>query len=385
MFDFGKNLYTDLTSNHQPIPIIIGGLLTKIISYNTLFQLIERLRLSMWIYQVLIGAYVVYRFKTKGLLATIFYSSLSYYYFGWHILAKSLASPLIGLIFLELHDSKQKNYLSIIIFYLTINFLFFTLLPLWPFLIFSLIWFWNIQTWKQRKLGLIVLVTFTMGMFALINPIAWWQETVINNFRYFLPYQESLSLQKNFQLLIFPVQSLVKLKSNTARFILLSFILGMTYLFTAHKKLKNKQNYIKIIFFFGLLLSLNTRVTNPAAGYYNGFHLFPYLAGLSALVAITITKFSKKNQIFGFFLCLILMANNLPWTLEKKDKLNEYFINYGEFEAYGKVIKILATTNDTLITGPDGAGYINLIAQLPIPGRQVFHLDWAARSPFLQS
>jgi len=70
--------------------------------------------------------------------------------------------------------------------------------------------------------------------------------------------------------------------------------------------------------------------------------------------------------------------------LSKTDKLSQYFIQYSTYESYGNAIKAIKPQNATLLSGPDGAGYMNIMGDIPFPGRQLFHLPWAYRSPMLR-
>lgn len=88
MHTFDKTLYADLSTNHQPIPVYFGAFLMDVIPYVTLFELIERLRLGMFLFFLLIGVGLVARFREQGLFAFVLTFSVGYYFFAWHVLRK---------------------------------------------------------------------------------------------------------------------------------------------------------------------------------------------------------------------------------------------------------------------------------------------------------
>lgn len=400
LVEFGSKLYTEVTSNHQPLPILAGAGLMEVIPYNTLFQLIERLRLSMLLFQLVTAVVIVARFRWRGLLAVMLYSSLSFYFFGWYVLAESLAAPAIVWVVLALLETKRSKATAThtstsldkttIVTQVALWWLFFNLLPLWPLVGLSQLWLWFHSTWLQRKLALAINLVLSVLLFLLVNPFDWFREAIMNNVQFFLPYEKTLTADILPRLIFLPFLSFLSPESATAR-----FMAGCTFLLVAlaiywRKKLKQPYVILRIVFLVGLLLSLNTRVSDPEAIFYSGFHLFPYLAALSAVVAFGATEFFKLSKklptvlrlLPAAFVILIVATSN-PWLFSPSNKMSEYFIQYSTYEAYGKAIATVAPESATLLSGPDGAGYMNIMGNIPIAGRQLFHLQWAYRSPML--
>lgn len=409
---FNQKLYTDLTTNHQPVPVLLGLGLVKLIKFNTLFQLIERLRLSMLIFHFLAAIFITLKFKWKGLLSVVLYSSLIYLYFGWYVLAEAIVAPGVAWIILELlsltkktkHPAKievsnianQVSDLDNLFFHVLVTLLAFSLLPLWPFCALSLIYFWLHLKPAQRSIGAAIVFSLTAIMFAFISPLAWFRETIWHNYKYFLPYDTNLGLSEIPSLILLPLTDIKNLGSSAVRFLFAGTVFIISSLIYQFK-LKNKANkkleihsWLKIIFLALILFSLNNRVTHSSDIFYRGFHLYPYIASFSSLLAYlgwtTFTQARHKGFKIGLVgFLLILVLSNLSWIRERKDKLNEYFINYGTFDAYARALKIISPPDATLMSGPNGAGYINIMSEIPLAGRQLFHLPWAYRSQFLRS
>lgn len=384
MLRANQELYVDLSTNHQPIPVIVGGLLARFLPYNSLYLLVERLRLVMFGWLVLSGAFLVWRFRWRGLLASVFLLSLSYWYLGWYVLAESLAAPIVSGLFLFVLESIDKRWnprnLDAIIIGASLFWITFNLVPLWPFALLSGIWFlWRFGP-QQRKILVFIGTCLTILLFFFVPPLAWFEETVVNVVRYFLPYEAKANLLAT---LVYPIVNLTKPLSPIGRWYWLTTPVVALVLYG------NRRRWPWLVP-LGLLLSLNFRVDMPDATFYNGFHLFPYLAGWSALFALSATHLwrsgkAKAGKYLLVVVLLLLVGNNFSWVGEKIDKRSEHEINYGTHQSIANVLTLIKHPGDNLLTGPDGSGYINMFADMTFADRQNFHLNWAWRSPKLRA
>ncbi|MBP7740852.1 hypothetical protein KA089_01565 [Candidatus Woesebacteria bacterium] len=391
MTEYGRHLYTYLSTNHQPLPILVGSL-SKYISYNTLFVFIDNLRVLMWFFAFVTSFFIVFRFQWRGLLSVMLTYSLSHYFFGWHVLAESLVIPSVIWILLSIFDKKvllsDKIIFGFSSFWIT-----FSLLPLWPFVLVSNFYYF----WSKKNTIKFVLVGFlvpTLILFMFINPFNWWQETIINNVMFYLPYEATQDIGHYFRLLFYPFLYLSQFENQIARFYLaLTTLLITSFLLFKKQILQNKKSILKLVIFALLIASLNPRISLPSDSPYELFHLFPYVAGISVLISVILsyvysyfkTSTNARKILIAecIFVCLILI-NNLQWVWEKRDKLSDYYIKYDTFQAYGNALKTIKNDGDTLITGPNGVGYLNMMAGIPIFGKQNFHLEWSYRVPYLR-
>ena len=136
-----------------------------------------------------------------------------------------------------------------------------------------------------------------------------------------------------------------------------------------------------------MLVSLNTRAPNAALIFYRGIHSLPILAGMMALIgsfyAFLLRYFTPetKKRLVVFILFLLIIVGR--FMKEDINQLDDYYIQYGNFESIGKALKQITKPGDTLATMPDGYGYINQVAEIPIFGKQNFHLSWSFYVPYL--
>lgn len=389
--EFGRHLYVDLSTNHQPIPILVGGALAKLIPAVTFFEFIDRLRIGMWAVAAVTSAVIALRFRWAGVIAVILTYSLGHYFFAWHVLADSLVVPAVIWVLLASAKASQKK-LDHLLFGAALFWIVFNLVPLWPFAVATAahyIWLNRKSSWVWLLPG-VVLPTLILWIF--VNPFHWWQETVINNVFYFIPYEAETDSWHYFRLLTYPLQHLPYLSSPIARFYLGGFLLLMgAAAFVKPKKWQQSQ-LLQLVFFIGVLFLLNPRISVINVSFYSGFHLFPYLAGVATMIGIAgqilwqkpLTVQRRYVLLAGGIGLIILLGSNMGWIWEKRDKMSDYYIQYDTFQAYGTALKTISQTGDTLMTGPDGAGYMNMMADLPLAGRQNFHLEWAYRVPYLR-
>ncbi len=402
MNTFNKNLYTDLSTNHQPIPVYFGAALMKGISYNTLFDLIERIRISMFIFFLITGIGLVLRFRERGLFAFILTFSVGYYFFAWHVLAESIAVPTV--IYLVLLVSEKLLYadskkapdeftdrIDSIVAGISLAWVGFCLLPLWPFCALVAIYLFYTSHKDARIFGLSAAVAVVTAVFWFTSPIDWYREAVTNNINYFIAYEEPLTVTEWGKIITFPFLSLAQPFNRHSQMFYVPLViiaLVLTYKFYRKTNIKTRQ-YLQFGFLYLLLLLLNPRVYTFPVAFFSGFHLFPYVAGFfsifASLVYYSLSPKQMLNRIILLTLIIPLFVLNTPWLWEDKDKLNEYYVQYGTYESYAQLVKVVAGAESTFFSGPNGHGYLNIVSGVPIAGRQLFHLQWAYRSPQLRA
>lgn len=376
---FDRVLYQDLSTNHQPLPIFAGQFLTTHIPYDSFFQFVYRLRVSLWLYAFLSVLILVYRFGLRGLSVSLLTYSAAHYFFGWHLLAESLVIPPVLWMLLALRE-KHQTFIDAAYFGLALFIIAFSLLPLWPFLAVSCLFYIYTFGWKTSQFMLLSFLSGCVILFTQIHPYGWYVETIQNNLYYFIPYEATKDSLHYVRLLLYPI-------FNTHLWYSVPFLLGLILVFV-----KRREKRSTILIYLLLSFLLNPRTSEVNAQFYGGFHLFPYIAGigfLSFYAAQELHALATTHKVrygalsMAVYMCVVVCLN-LAWVFEKRSRMQDYFIAYDTFQAYGSALKTLALPGDTLLTGPNGAGYMNFVADVPLAGLQHFHLEWAYRVPELR-
>ncbi len=383
--DHGK-LYHDLSTNHQPIAIIYSLIIMRLVKFRTLWQLIPQIRLTMLGFSLVVGFIATWRFRWKGFFAWLNLAFLSYYFFGFHVLGEVFAAYAILILTLYWLVAKKINNLDAFIFAFFSFLAGFSLLPTIVYLAIINGLFLRKLNKQQRLILLTTLALLIITMFAFIPPLDWFRETIVNNWLYWLPFNQSLGFVKQFSMLIYPFSSLVQ-ASSWSRINLFYFVsLLICFLpFLTLKSFKSRPlaTFVISLFLIGLL---NNRVSQADTLFYQGFHLLPYLA---AFIVLTSKQFFLvKNKLVLQRLKYLLFALGLifisHWIFTPVQRLQQYDEKYSPYQNIANILLQLSQPGDRFLSGPDGAGYINLAAHLPIAGRQLFHLDWSWRSPLLR-
>lgn len=410
--EFGRTLYLNISTNHQPIPILFGGWVSQLIPYQTLFEFISRLRQCMFFWHFGLAVLLTLRFRWRAVIATLLTQSLAYQFFGWYVLAESLVIPAVlfcVLLLLErLYETPANKKMPNKVFDaaalgLSCAWLFFNALWLWPFAALSgLLYVAQAVQRKREETGKISLpnevwVTLTAALvvvFALFTqfpPLDWYRESVRNLIVYFIPFEASKGgWLKYMQVLLYPALGFSALQSRLAA-VFAAFALTLPV--SGWLATKKKQWWLGLVVFI-FVTSLNPRVSQMPATFYEGFHLWPYIAGISATLASfawvtwlhATTRSRRFLVVFSWIAIVAAMTYyNIDWWTERKDRFNEYNIQYGVYDSHARAIGALAHPGDTILAGPDGHGYIHMMAGLPTAGKQLFHLDWANRVPDLRT
>lgn len=387
-----KKLYTDLSTNHQPIPFFTSFALFKLEPFTNLFMLFQRTRQFMFALSFIAALAFTLRFKTKGLITVVLIESLKFYFFGFHLLGESLAlypalfiSALTFTQLLKSKSTKSHQPLDAIIFAISSFICLFSLLSTIPFVVICSFFYFKNQSKPIFIKALLSLAALTAILFIFINPIAWLEESVSNIYKYFLPHEtDNDSLLSNLKIISYPFQSYLNLHSLVARYyaVALSAIMAMFFI------LKKKRSAFLIIYL--ILISLNLRQPHIDIGFYTAFHVLLQAAAITSAVIFLspyllarVPKSTKKYYLLSFCVILIILLTiSTSWWRETKDKQNEFFIQYGQAEAIGSALKTIKKPQDTLLSS---AAYINITSNLPLATRQNIYLHWSYRAPKIRN
>lgn len=376
MLNFGKRLYLDISTNHQPLPIIFAAIFFRLVQFNTLFLLVERIRQVMFLVSFLGAAWLVCRFSWRGLLASLLVEAIKFYLFGYHLLAESLimypAMYMVGVVGELVMIKAQKKWFDDFLMGMAGFWLVFNWLPAIPFVVISSL----VYLWRTSKTGRVIYVIAglvpTLLLFFFINPFYWYEETVQNLIKYYLPHEQSfLSLWDYWQFLLYPVRGFLYLPQPLPLY--LAGISLMFLLAFIHKT--SKEKFI-LLGLYLMVVSLNLRIVRVNVAFYEAFHLLPLVAGLTMLALV---GSNRPRIVRGVLILGLLVFTVLPWWRAKADKFNEHFIQYSDFESAASAIAVMKDKNSTLMTGPMH-GYVNIRSGVPLADRQNAHLDWSFRS-----
>ncbi|MDO8497954.1 MAG: hypothetical protein Q7S61_05430 [bacterium] len=389
----GKIPYTDMQFNHQPLNYIFSALVEKVSSPKNLYIYIARQREAIFIYGAVWNILYFVTFGPIILLFSLIFEISKYWYSGYKLLGETLAVYptlyLIG-IFIKIFLFKEKvSKISLLLFSISTFTAMFSLLPLWPLILFlniMMVYAFR-KEWQKLICILFPFVIFSLFLFLYISPTDFIKETIIYNAKYFFPASgEKPSL---FGLFLLPFYSFIP-PYTPSQLIITFFTFLFLFLTYFVIRIKRLTAWIGIM----VILSLsNSRVANREFG---SFHLLPWFASLLFVTILTIyylsikkTKMSQWYMGKIFYLTIIIVIVFIyfftPNALrEKKDVITENYINYSYSETYGRAIKILKDPNDRLAAIPNDT-VVHWVADIDIATRILEYYDWVYTIPAYRS
>ncbi|MFC1627007.1 hypothetical protein ACFL18_00435 [Patescibacteria group bacterium] len=383
----GYKLYKDLSVNHQPLVYLGSSWLQKIAKPTNMLVLIKWHRLAIFFYSAIWSILLVWKFRKTGLLFVAMFEWLKFYLFGNLWLMESLAVyPTVYLFASWLQSGlsnvwpkkKEAIFLGFCSFLVVFN-----LVPLWPWL--GVVWLiYLIKNKKQFWWLLLGTLIPTIILFILVSPIDWFRETITYNVVYAMPRLSAVkTLNDWLKIIFFPFFSLVTKGSFQAKvigFLTIGWLVGLINLLKI-----NRKKFLWLLTMYPLLVLANLRVLSPTLVFYLGFHLLPWL-GLLLVVFLISLKEVKKLIVLIIFLVggiSLLLDKNMPYFW-KTDALNEYHINYSQFNDINFAVKILAEENDRLaVLTSESLIYWN--TGVAPATRQVVYYAWELDVPELKA
>jgi hypothetical protein len=334
----GYKLHEQIQSNHQPLVYFASAAIQKLGRPDNIFMLIRRHRQALFIYGALWSLLLVLRFRSLGLLFVAIFEFLKYGLLGNLLLMESLAVYPVVYLFGVFLEGKRPSKKELLFMGVASWLVVFNLVPLYPWLGIMLL-LTLIKAKKDIVYLLIGLIVPTLILFSFYSPVAWFRETLYNNWIYAVPALNQVKTGADWlKIIFFPFTAYNSLHSLQASFIALFFT---GYLLAA---LSNR----KLFWLYPLLLLANNRVLSPGAAYYEGFHLLPWL-GL--LIAVFVYSLAKLKFVFVLPLViwlLVLMFNkNMPY-FNTTDPAYEYYVNYSTIDDFNFAVKNISRPGDRM-------------------------------------
>lgn len=329
----GYKLYEQISTNHQPLVYSASAAIQKIARADNLLMLIRRHRQAMFGYGALWSLLLVLRFRWPGLIFVLFFEFLKYGLLGNLLLMESLAVyPAVYLLFVRLFTSSSR-VIELLFLGFCVFLIFFNLVPLYPWLAVILL----LSLPKIRWI-LIGFVLPTIILFYFYSPFVWFREIIYNNWQYAVPALNMVKTGADWLKIIFFPFTAYFSPDLQAKFISLFFTGYLTASFFNRK----------LLWLYPLLLLANNRVLSPAAAYYEGFHLLPWL-GILIVIFVYSLKFLPAYFRLGFGIwSLVLLVNPAMPYFQTTDPNYEYYVNYSTTDDFRFAVRQLARPGDRL-------------------------------------
>ncbi len=390
-----KQLYTDVSTNHQPLNYLTSAAVHQISRPQNLFMLIQRHRQAVFLWSLIWTALLVWRFGGIALFPITIFELIKYWLLGNLFLAESFAVYPTAYIFCAswqewMHDIVWNDeWMWGICLVLATLFSLPLAIPLGILVLVRLC----------HKLTKISFVRFFAGFVVAIVPIfiivpftSWWMETIVYNAQYGVPLlSEFTSILDWIRLWTLPFWAFIPPYDNLS---VLQLGMGLIWVSSLLVLLVQRQwrHALFVIGFFFVWGMTNLRVIQLHQYYYSGFHLIPWL--LTGLLLtwflfhfISIRFLTKKLQVISYGIVIVglgiwLTQPTMPYR-QLPNPQTESYIQYTPQFQVSEVILTLQNPGDTLMTVPNETLPYWLTKLTPAT-RQVTYYEWQYRNPLLQ-
>ncbi|MBI4100268.1 hypothetical protein HY439_00805 [Candidatus Microgenomates bacterium] len=352
----GRAIYTEIPFNHQPLMLYLSYLIQTILKPVSLTQLLLFHRFSLFIFSLLMGLLILWRFRLSGFAFILFYELTKYYLFGERFLAESfIVYPLVYLFGLMWHRLGGKNIFPIDYFLAGI-FTWFVIFSATPYIPLALILYILFLGWGLSRIKIVSLLLFSLLSLSILSTISL-PDYFFNIFTINSQTVGKSEISNNL------LQDLGIIKSFGYPFVLFFggvwnefrvFLVVLDFIFLILLGLVmgfvKKRLIIGGLFILGLA---NIRVVIPGTIFYEGFHMIQWYGiflMMIFLMAETIRpqKYRRLVMISLVFTLALLMLPPGSYLRKGVDRHQEFMAGYGGYLATGEIIKILAESQDTL-------------------------------------
>src|SRR5258706_1617780 len=363
----GRGLYSQIFFNHQPLMLIISFLIQKSVNAINIYDLILRHRQVLLLFSFFMNAFLIMRFKWKGVAFTVFYELTKFFLFGDRFLAEGfIVYPITYVMGVIWYKYQGKHVYSIEYFFAALT-AWFVIAMREPYAILAVLLFIALLLGKKSLLvkvsAVFIFLTFTIGTF-LVMPI---NDYIFDVFRVnlsteFIGEINATGLLSPYGQLImwlYPINILISPNNwNFYRdfvvFLDFIFLFALSFFLIFSKKRKG------ILVMFILFGFANLRISIPVTAFFGAFHLLPWYGMFILFTCLLIDEVWNLKKLLaipliGLFIVLIGYVSFSPHTFlyDKVDPQAEFLKNFGNDLQVGEVVRILAQPTDTLFL--DGA------------------------------
>lgn len=382
----GKRLYTDISTNHQPLNYIVSSLVLRVFKPTNVFMVIKRHREIVFVWSAIWAIIILRRFGWRSLPFISVFELLKYFLLGNEFLAESFAAyPLAYWMGSTIYDPRLRHrrlFEDIFLGGIGAVAVFFSLPLAVPV---ALMAGWRLLLSKGKSmLGLVVGGVVVVGALLLwIHPADYWRESVQYNYAYVAPSLTSVhSLSDAVLLWLLPF-----LYWSIRPSLLVWAVRGVVVVWGASLLWWILRREWKWVGMWGLCFFIwgasNSRDIVPGQYFYSGFHLLPWFAvGLFGGLLLWIRAVRSMPRIGqrlmwgGLIASLLLLISQPDLPLWRRPNPEaEHHVQFNSVTQITRVLSLVTKPGDRLMVLPSQS-ITHWTTQLLPATRQVTYYDW---------
>ena len=323
----GKQLYSEIFFNHQPILAYISALIQYFYQPQSIYELIYRHRMVLIGYFAAADMFLTLRFGLIGFAFALLFETTKGFLFGERFLAESMiVYPLVYLFALVLQRKRIHPMESAATAFAT----WFVVFSREPYIPLALFLFVVILYKTYSKVALMIFVLVTLATLALFDFRSYWWNLVTVN-------AQAASEELNWSIFFYPVAVYFGGNWNLFRWIevILSGLILLTFWRTGWKR--------ALLVFLTLGLA-NIRTVAPGTLYYVAFH---HLVWYAVAIFVVLLQ-TKLGWIAIGWLALLAFLSPQSYLHENVNRAEQFGIGYGHYIMQGEIIRRLSDPTNTL-------------------------------------
>ncbi len=388
----GDKLYSDITTNHQPLAFILSAGIQKGTNPNSIYLLVKRHREVVILFSVVCSLLLVARFGINALIFILTFEMVKIYLFGNLFLAESLSVyPIIYLTGLAVSKINNLSKSELLAIGLCLSFIVTLLVPMWPLCLLLFLTLVFIQSKKLKAVQFILVGSLPIFLIALFFSSVqdYYADIVIFN-RHFIQNNESRPLIQNVVNAFLTPFITIFDEGKQSDILPLIRVLSTAFLGLILALFFQRKFFVASLGVVLLGVS-NLRYFEPGEQYYRGFHMLPWFALLifiTATLLIEILRNDKKflkKTVAGFFIVAIIIfsiSSGSNALLKEDDIQQKLYINFSNQFTMGEAVRIMADKRDeSIFVSPDD-WLIYWQSGLKLPREINTYYTWMEPDPF---
>ena len=345
----GRDLYTDIFMNHNPLPIVLSAVIQKLFVINTLFELVKYHRLFMIVFALVANILLFVRFRFKSLIFICVYEFIKFYLSGQMFLAEGMIgymfAYLVLLIITSLSLRLKIQKMDVLIASLCVSFIVLSREPYIPvaFALYMIVFYLS-KSKKWFVVCAILSISIIIGVMIQFNLGEFYKQVVLLNREM---AKDEFKVQNGMQIFSGLTQLyqyvFVGLKLDKPVYIVLGLV-NIVLLYLSVKNIRRvRLPYRMIVLVTALIILFLAGVRNYQAGaeWYGMYRSIPYIA----IILASVSALALNRTTLFIIICTYLVAFIHPRShiLEQKTNTLEYYINYSQTNQFGSVINSLCS------------------------------------------
>ena len=388
----GKKLYSDIFVQHQPTAYIISGFIQKIVNPKTISALVKVHRFSIILWSALWGIALTLRFGLPLFIAVLILELAKISLLGNLFLAESLVVyPLIYIGAYTILIKKDK-FIELFFVGLLIAFVFYSLSPLWPLIIFISLYL-CLRSRKHLREALILIVNFlliTILVFQFSSIKEYFINTIYITLKYYLPLTKDFSgTFSPLKGLLAPILALFDTKNTHLIWVIKALSIALLFNLLLLLKKKRIGEVALIIVNLGLA---SIRYVKPSSELYGAFHMLPWFSLLIAYTTISsfqVIKLIKNIKLKIIVTVLIILVLSVTivqskYTLfDRRNPETDLHVHYSPHYNYGDALRIMKKPDDALFVVPVNS-LVYWYSDISPISKYIFFYEWMEQTDLTQ-